>query len=192
MRRARWSSSSTICFDRWRGILSGSWTRPGITGFSRLTSGDGGKREPQVTIFGRAIFHGPRSGGGSTVRQPDRARLIGRSESTQPFQHPRSLIMPATKKSKYSHLKLLGSAAVRFPTAPSVTTLETFENRYPNREYWILFDCPEFTSMCPVRWRPDFRKSRSTMFRASSASRANRSSSIWPPSATRGVSTRKS
>jgi 7-cyano-7-deazaguanine reductase len=34
--------------------------------------------------------------------------------------------------------------------------LETFENRYPNREYTIEIRCPEFTSVCPNTGQPDF------------------------------------
>ena len=29
-------------------------------------------------------------------------------------------------------------------------------NAYPGRDYEILFDCPEFTSLCPVTGQPDF------------------------------------
>jgi 7-cyano-7-deazaguanine reductase len=58
--------------------------------------------------------------------------------------------------SKYNHLKLLGKAAGRYPAAPSAATLETFDNRYPARDYWIQFENPDFTSMCPVTGQPDF------------------------------------
>ncbi|WP_460185497.1 preQ(1) synthase [Thermopirellula anaerolimosa] len=34
--------------------------------------------------------------------------------------------------------------------------LETFENRYPDREYTIEIVCPEFTSVCPKTGQPDF------------------------------------
>jgi 7-cyano-7-deazaguanine reductase len=34
--------------------------------------------------------------------------------------------------------------------------LETFENQYPNREYTIEIECPEFTSVCPKTGQPDF------------------------------------
>lgn len=34
--------------------------------------------------------------------------------------------------------------------------LETFENPYPNRDYIISFDCPEYTSVCPMTGFPDF------------------------------------
>ncbi len=35
-------------------------------------------------------------------------------------------------------------------------TLETFENQYPNRDYLIEIECPEFTSVCPKTGQPDF------------------------------------
>ena len=36
------------------------------------------------------------------------------------------------------------------------TDLETFPNRYPNREYVVEIVCPEFTSVCPKTGQPDF------------------------------------
>ncbi len=38
----------------------------------------------------------------------------------------------------------------------SSTTLETFPNPRPEREYEIAIDCPEFTSVCPKTGLPDF------------------------------------
>ena len=35
-------------------------------------------------------------------------------------------------------------------------TLEVFENQFPNRNYWIEIECPEFTSVCPKTGQPDF------------------------------------
>jgi 7-cyano-7-deazaguanine reductase len=35
-------------------------------------------------------------------------------------------------------------------------TLETFENRHPQRDYEIRIRCPEFTSVCPKTGQPDF------------------------------------
>lgn len=34
--------------------------------------------------------------------------------------------------------------------------LETFENQFPDREYEIRIECPEFTSVCPKTGLPDF------------------------------------
>jgi 7-cyano-7-deazaguanine reductase len=36
------------------------------------------------------------------------------------------------------------------------TTIETFPNPRPEREFEIAIDCPEFTSMCPKTGLPDF------------------------------------
>lgn len=38
----------------------------------------------------------------------------------------------------------------------SASTLETFPNPRPGREFEIAIDCPEFTSMCPKTGLPDF------------------------------------
>ena len=38
----------------------------------------------------------------------------------------------------------------------ATTTLETFPNPRPEREFEIAIDCPEFTSMCPKTGLPDF------------------------------------
>jgi 7-cyano-7-deazaguanine reductase len=36
------------------------------------------------------------------------------------------------------------------------SVLENFENRHPDRDYWVKFNCPEFTSLCPITGQPDF------------------------------------
>lgn len=64
------------------------------------------------------------------------------------------------KRLKAPSLKLLGHSVTHFPDKPSATILETFQNRYAQRDYWIRFDCPEFTSLCPVTGQPDFAKIR--------------------------------
>ena len=38
--------------------------------------------------------------------------------------------------------------------------LETFENRHPDNDYWVRFNCPEFTSLCPITGQPDFAEIR--------------------------------
>ncbi len=40
-------------------------------------------------------------------------------------------------------------------TKPS-KAIETFPNPNPEREYEIVFDCPEFTCLCPMTGQPDF------------------------------------
>lgn len=38
--------------------------------------------------------------------------------------------------------------------APEV--LEAFDNKHQDRDYWVTFNCPEFTSLCPITGQPDF------------------------------------
>ena len=42
--------------------------------------------------------------------------------------------------------------------APEV--LETFQNRHPGNDYWVRFNCPEFTTLCPITGQPDFAEIR--------------------------------
>lgn len=34
--------------------------------------------------------------------------------------------------------------------------LESFENNHPGRDYFVKFNCPEFTTLCPMTGQPDF------------------------------------
>lgn len=38
--------------------------------------------------------------------------------------------------------------------APEV--LETFINKHQENNYFVKFNCPEFTSLCPITGQPDF------------------------------------
>jgi 7-cyano-7-deazaguanine reductase len=40
--------------------------------------------------------------------------------------------------------------------APARAALETFPNPKTDRDYEILFECPEFTCVCPRTGQPDF------------------------------------
>lgn len=64
----------------------------------------------------------------------------------------------ASKKAskKTAGLTLLNRNHKKYPTSPKQARLEAFRNTHPNRDYWIEFDCPEFTSICPVTGQPDF------------------------------------
>lgn len=56
---------------------------------------------------------------------------------------------------KNEGLKALGSKTkYKIDYAPEV--LETFENKHPANDYWVQFNCPEFTSLCPITGQPDF------------------------------------
>lgn len=62
----------------------------------------------------------------------------------------------AKKKTKHDKLTILQNNDKKFPASPDRAKLEAFENTHPERDYWIEFDCPEFTSICPVTGQPDF------------------------------------
>jgi 7-cyano-7-deazaguanine reductase len=38
--------------------------------------------------------------------------------------------------------------------------LETFANQHPENDYWVRFNCPEFTTLCPITGQPDFAEIR--------------------------------
>ena len=53
------------------------------------------------------------------------------------------------------HLQLLGRKT-EYPTDYAPEVLETFVNRHQDNDYWVQFNCPEFTSLCPITGQPDF------------------------------------
>ena len=60
---------------------------------------------------------------------------------------------------KEEGLKALGTKTVyRMDYAPEV--LEAFENRHQQNDYWVRFNCPEFTTLCPITGQPDFAEIR--------------------------------
>ena len=52
-------------------------------------------------------------------------------------------------------LKTLG-ATVAAPGDYDPSILEAFGNRHPERDYWVTFTAPEFTTLCPKTGQPDF------------------------------------
>lgn len=57
---------------------------------------------------------------------------------------------------RFAELTLLKASGTRYPTKPDEAKLEAFTNVYRDRDYVITFDCPEYTSLCPVTGQPDF------------------------------------
>lgn len=60
------------------------------------------------------------------------------------------------KDEELSELALLGSQGTVYPTDYAPSMLETFENKHPENEYLVTFNCPEFTTLCPKTGQPDF------------------------------------
>ena len=54
-----------------------------------------------------------------------------------------------------NELHLLGTKTeYKQDYAPEV--LESFTNKHQGNDYWVRFNCPEFTSLCPITGQPDF------------------------------------
>ena len=34
--------------------------------------------------------------------------------------------------------------------------LDAFDNKHPGKDYFVKFNCPEFTTLCPITGQPDF------------------------------------
>ncbi len=62
----------------------------------------------------------------------------------------------AVKDPETAGLTKLGSPAVYRFDRPGPGLLEAFPNRYPDRDYVVTFEHPEFTSLCPMTGQPDF------------------------------------
>ena len=65
--------------------------------------------------------------------------------------------MAKTKKEQIG-LTLLGSGSTTYANDYSPKLLEAFPNDHPENEYLVSFNCPEFTSLCPITGQPDFGK----------------------------------
>ncbi|WP_078554151.1 preQ(1) synthase [Bacillus alkalicellulosilyticus] len=51
---------------------------------------------------------------------------------------------------------MLGKENVPYTYEYNPSILEAFENKHSNRDYFVKFNCPEFTSLCPKTGQPDF------------------------------------
>lgn len=54
------------------------------------------------------------------------------------------------------NLTLLGNQQNNYETDYNPDLLETFVNKHPENDYFVKFNCPEFTSLCPITGQPDF------------------------------------
>lgn len=53
-------------------------------------------------------------------------------------------------------ITLLGQKNVKYDFDYRPDVLETFDNKHPDHDYWVKFNCPEFTTLCPITGQPDF------------------------------------
>lgn len=59
-------------------------------------------------------------------------------------------------KEELQGLSLLGQQDVKYASTYTPSVLERFSNKHPNRPYFVKFNAPEFTSLCPMTGQPDF------------------------------------
>ena len=66
--------------------------------------------------------------------------------------------MSEDKQSRESEgsLSLLGNQKTKYPVDYAPEVLETFVNKHQENDYFVKFNCPEFTSLCPITGQPDF------------------------------------
>lgn len=53
-------------------------------------------------------------------------------------------------------LTLLGNQNTKYNFDYNPDVLEAVPNSHPDRDYFVKFNCPEFTSLCPKTGQPDF------------------------------------
>ena len=54
------------------------------------------------------------------------------------------------------NLNVLGNQNIKYEFQYNPELLETFENKHRENDYFVKFNCPEFTSLCPITSQPDF------------------------------------
>ncbi len=53
-------------------------------------------------------------------------------------------------------VSLLGNQHTQYKSDYAPEVLESFNNKHPENDYFVKFNCPEFTSLCPKTGQPDF------------------------------------
>ena len=61
-----------------------------------------------------------------------------------------------TRTDEMKDLTLLGNQKTTYTYDYDPSILESFDNRHVDNDYFIKFNCPEFTSLCPITGQPDF------------------------------------
>ena len=71
------------------------------------------------------------------------------------------------------NLTLLGNQKTEYRMDYDPSVLEAFQNKHPENDYFVKFNCPEFTSLCPITGQPILQQSRFPMFRTNVLWRVN-------------------
>lgn len=59
-------------------------------------------------------------------------------------------------KEDFGNMTLLGNQNTQYNFDYNPGILEVFDNKHPENDYFVKFNCPEFTSLCPITSQPDF------------------------------------
>ena len=59
-------------------------------------------------------------------------------------------------KEGVDELKALGNQHTKYVFDYNPDVLEKIPNKHDDRDYFVKFNCPEFTSLCPKTGQPDF------------------------------------
>ena len=60
------------------------------------------------------------------------------------------------KDKELEGISLLGNQGTKYDYDYNPEVLEVFENKHKENDYFVKFNCPEFTSLCPITGQPDF------------------------------------
>ena len=63
--------------------------------------------------------------------------------------------MAGRSKEETQGVTLLGNQGTKYPDNYAPEVLETFVNKHPDNDYFVKFNCPEFTSLCPITGQQD-------------------------------------
>ncbi|GIP44087.1 NADPH-dependent 7-cyano-7-deazaguanine reductase [Paenibacillus sp. J45TS6] len=64
--------------------------------------------------------------------------------------------MAGRQSDELQDITLLGNQGTKYKFEYDPSILETFDNKHPYRDYFVKFNTPEFTSLCPITGQPDF------------------------------------
>lgn len=59
-------------------------------------------------------------------------------------------------KEDLGNITLLGNQNTHYSFDYNPNILEVFDNKHLENDYFVKFNCPEFTSLCPITSQPDF------------------------------------
>lgn len=72
------------------------------------------------------------------------------------FMEKEVISMVGRDENELQDVQLLGSQGTTYDFNYTPEVLEVFDNKHVSRDYFVKFNCPEFTTLCPKTNQPDF------------------------------------